>query len=336
MSEPGTNPPDAQLDEQAAQWFARMRGPGADAQRDAFETWLKEPANRSAYNEIAESFSLGRLMIDDRARRRRRLAAAGAALLLLTVTGTWLGLRPGAGGSPSAGLAQDGPAPATGTALFVTAAGERRPVRLRDGSLLILAAETSVSATFSDTLRRLTLERGAARFAVAREGRPFIVYAGGGSVTARGTIFDVALAPGHRVSVRLIEGVADVTLPPLKPGPAGEPRQRRLHAGEAMGFAAAPGTQAIQSSERGAPDAAAAAAAGQAQEFDHVSVAQLIALANRTSPRPIRLSDPAIGERKVSGRLRLNDTELLAERIAALFDLAVDRGSADAITLRPK
>jgi transmembrane sensor len=42
-----------------------------------------------------------------------------------------------------------------------------------------------------------------------------------------------------------------------------------------------------------------------------------------------------LGERRVSGRFRIDDTELLADRLAALFDLTVDRSKATAILLRP-
>jgi len=41
------------------------------------------------------------------------------------------------------------------------------------------------------------------------------------------------------------------------------------------------------------------------------------------------LAGPAIGERRISGRFRIDDPEILAERLAALFDFTVDRRPAD-------
>jgi transmembrane sensor len=332
MSQAGTDGPARALDEQAAEWFARMRGPDAKAQRDAFKAWLDVPANRTAYNQIAESFALGRLMIDGRARRRRQLVAAGAALLLVLVAGTWLELRQARlDRPPGSSIVQGGAGTATGTAVLATLAGERRPVRLGDGSLLILAADTTIKAQFNDGMRRLTLKRGQARFEVAHERRPFIVYAGGGTVTARGTIFEVGLAEGRRVSVRLIQGVVDVSLPRAAPGDRGVPPPRRLRAGEAIDFQAA---DALQPLDPGSGDDTQASTAAGVLDFDRITLAALIDMANRTSARPIRLGDPSLGQRRISGRFRIDDSDLLADRIAALLDLRVERAGTGPVLLR--
>jgi transmembrane sensor len=71
-----------------------------------------------------------------------------------------------------------------------------------------------------------------------------------------------------------------------------------------------------------------------AQEYDGVAVADLIDAANRSSAQPIRLAETAIGQRRVSGRFRLDDTALLAQRLALLFDLNVDRSHPEEIVLR--
>ena len=55
MSEPDRDRPQGQLFEEAAAWFARMRGPDAEASRDEFEAWLARGAlHRSAYNRAAD------------------------------------------------------------------------------------------------------------------------------------------------------------------------------------------------------------------------------------------------------------------------------------------
>ncbi len=44
--------------DEAADWFARMRGPDADLHRAAFEAWLERGAlHRAAYNRVAEIFT---------------------------------------------------------------------------------------------------------------------------------------------------------------------------------------------------------------------------------------------------------------------------------------
>ena len=67
MSEPETGPPaEDQLLQEAAAWFARMRGPDAEASRDEFEAWLARGAlHRRAYNRAAEIFAMGKVLGDN-------------------------------------------------------------------------------------------------------------------------------------------------------------------------------------------------------------------------------------------------------------------------------
>ena len=82
MIEPERDRPKGQLFEEAAGWFARMRGPDAEASREEFEAWLARGAlHRSAYNRAAEVFAMGKLLEEEETQARhprRRLAAAAA------------------------------------------------------------------------------------------------------------------------------------------------------------------------------------------------------------------------------------------------------------------
>src|SRR3546814_6360827 len=93
--------------------------------------------------------------------------------------------------SGTAQMAQLDAHTATQRDLYDTVVGGRRNIRLADGSVVELDEGSELSTDFNKSRRELKLERGRARFEVAHEGRPFIVLAGGGSVTARGTVFDV-------------------------------------------------------------------------------------------------------------------------------------------------
>src|SRR3546814_20378549 len=73
---------------------------------------------------------------------------------------------------------------------------------------------------------------------LCRSGRPFIVLAGGGSVTARGTVFDVILGKDKRVTVRLLRGAVDVERPQGVKGGRGAGAVARLEPGEVLSFAA--------------------------------------------------------------------------------------------------
>lgn len=336
MSEAGNDAPaQDQLFIEAAGWFARMRGPEAEASRAEFERWLARGAlHRAAYNRAAEVFALGKLLQMDEERaanpgatrprpRRKVLAATLAGMLALAGAGSWLMLQPPRHMSGGAAARQ--------TATLTSRPGEQRHVRLADGSIVKLQPGTRIVAAFDGRTRRLTLERGRALFEVAHQSRAFVVHAGGGSVTARGTAFEVALLRNAQVSVRLIEGLVDVRLPAATG--AKTPRIRQLQPGQSLRFAAAP-RAGMRAAADLAPGNDRALPEIPAEDFRDVRVADLIARANLDSERPIRISAPEVGERRVTGRFRVEDPEKLAERIALLFDLVVDRSAPGALVLR--
>lgn len=323
-------PSDA-LSREAAEWFARMRGPEAEAARPRFEAWLASDAgHRSAYNRAAEIFAMGKLLAEAEEtpppRRSRLLTPALATCALATlVIGGWAALYSPQRTRPPTELAAGS---AHRAAALSTMSGETRSIRLADGSTLTLGSDSAVEAAFDPGSRRLRLLRGRARFEVAHERRPFTVLAGGGSVTARGTVFEVALATAGRVDVRLIEGAIDVALPRRDRTTL---VVRRLGAGERMSFA-------VPTAANGAAPpspARAGIAALTVRDYQGVTVAALIADANRGAARPIRLADPTLGTKRISGRFRIDDTALLAARLAALFDGKAKLGDEREIVLAP-
>ncbi|TCM38741.1 FecR family protein [Novosphingobium sp. ST904] len=75
----------------------------------------------------------------------------------------------------------------------ITNTGERRSFALPDGSIALLNTDSAVAVDFADG-RHIRLLRGEAAFTVAPDpARPFVVEAGGGTVTALGTRFLVRL-----------------------------------------------------------------------------------------------------------------------------------------------
>lgn len=347
MSEAEHDPPIRnQLLEEAAAWFARMRGPDAEASRPEFEAWLASGAvHRGAYNRAAEIFAMGKLIGEHDApqpaaspavRRSHRALILGVPALALAAGAVWLSLDHSIAPSPAEPqIAPQYGQGAIGSAVFATTNGARS-VRLADGSLLRLAAASRLEVRFDQRLRRLTLAHGMARFEVAHELRPFVVRAGGGSVTARGTIFDVGYTKDRRVSVRLVEGMVDVAYP-RPAGSASNPQRRRLVAGEVTSFAAEPArdigkVEPLPAAHAKQDDARRPRAA---IDYDQVPVATLIGAANRAAAPPIRLFDQRTAAKRVSGHFRIDDTVLLAERLAALFDLALER-TDNAIVLKPK
>lgn len=193
-------------EQEAADWYARLNSQVIDT-RDVtdFEAWRKNPENRKAYDEISLAAANLRglrgdpaleAMADDaleRAARRQKARTIGA--------------RVGVGVMLAAGLAV-GAIGLTGASgeRFESGVGERRVVRLEDGSEVTLNTNSRIAVRLSRGERRVSLLRGQAFFDVAHDqNRPFVVSAGQTSVTAVGTRFDV-YRRADAVQVTLTEG----------------------------------------------------------------------------------------------------------------------------------
>jgi len=338
-----------QLMEEASVWFARMRGPDAESYRPDFEHWLAlGAAHRGAYNRAGEIFAMGRFLAaekaaaqspanDDEPVRWRWAAIAAGAALIVSVTG-WVAFQQKAAvfGSPVQIAETTSPKSAsTAPERYTTGVGEHRSIKLKDGSVVELDAESELAEHFDTSTRELRLVRGGARFDVAHESRPFVVLAGGGSVTARGTLFDVILSDNHRVTVRLLRGAVDVERPRTAKASDTSSAVARLEPGETLSFASiSPIVIDKSSSSSQLHSLAPVPGVSPVREFDRALLSSVVAEANKGSATAIRLSDPSIGTLKVSGRFRIDDADQVAERLAALFDLEAERTRTGEITLR--
>lgn len=178
--------------DEAAHWLVALEEAPADAAlRARFQEWLEaSPANVAAWSDTVHVYGL----MDDLPaarkvvpfpRRRRVLAAVvslavAACVAVAALPGMWLHWQ----GDQ------------------VTAAGESRQVRLEDGTLVHLAADSALSVSYSTELRQVTLLSGEAFFEVTpNTARPFRVNAGAVEITVLGTAFDVRLGDGVTVAV---------------------------------------------------------------------------------------------------------------------------------------
>jgi transmembrane sensor len=145
-----------------------------------------------------------------------------------------------------------------------------------------------------------------------------VVSAGPGTVTARGTIFDVAIGDDHRVMVRLLRGAVDVDAPQANKSQIGS--LVRLNPGEKILL------QDGQSPER---DKVSTGTAGDAEwpdglrEYTDIRLGDLIADANRYANVPIVAASSEIGDIRVSGTFRVTETQRLADSLANLLGLAL-------------
>lgn len=187
---------------EALEWFVRLRDEkSTTGDRRAFEIWHAQSANHAeAWTRAAEIWR--RLDVVqpefDRVRQSptrlsRRNIVAGSLVLASGLAAVYI--------AQESGLLAE----------FKTGAGERKSLRLSDGSTVELGTYSALSTRFTGSERRVDLHQGEAFFDVATEGgRPFVVDAGPGSARALGTAFDVKFVEGqatvtvarHAVAVR--------------------------------------------------------------------------------------------------------------------------------------
>jgi transmembrane sensor len=343
-----TDPPrrHGQLREEAADWFAIMRNSEeAEIRRKEFEAWLARGAlHRAAYNRIAEAYSIGKRLKappeddaltsdaapgEDIRQSQPRTKGKRRAVFILAMLGAVALVAQWAAGSPGNDIKH--PSLAIGSApgmsndpaqlKIATATGEIRSFRLDDGSVVALDTNSLVLVDFDAGRRNLRLLRGRARFTVAHERRPFAVHAGRGTVTARGTIFDVDLLPDNRIVVRLMRGAVDVTTD--APATERAPATVRLSPGQQVELRDAPKPLALEVVRARANDREWPAGL---KEYRNVRLGDLFAEANRYADIPLVGATPDIDDVRVSGNFRITDSARLARNLGDVLGLAVISG----------
>lgn len=316
----------------AAEWFAVMRGPGADTERDAFEDWRSVPANAYAYARLEATWEESRFLAGsavargrDLTRARRKmppaaLLAAGVALLTLLSGGLLAGqmgwLAPAA----------DRQAASTRAAASTIAAGNAvRTVGLSDGSRVTLDRGAALRDIGGDEARHFVLLRGRARFDVAHDpARPFLVDAAAGRVIAHGTVFEVGIE-ARAVRVVLLEGSVEVRGRDAAKSAAS--RARFLSPGEQLVVAGG----AVGAPSRANP--ALTSWPGAMIGFDDSPLGEAVAAFNREGAARIRLGGPALAARRVSGSFRRDDPRGFADALAASLGLEVEAAADGSLVL---
>jgi len=327
---------------EAAMWYARMMRSDAEQYHAAFEAWLQaDDCHRQVYDRIRGHHERsGVLALTPEGRmgpstlRRRFLGIglgvagigggiAAAAVMLLTLSSVQTRLF-GPGITQRESMAASADAPRH----LDTRRGEIRSETLPDGSKVVLDTAARLELAFDGKERRLTLTSGRARFEVSHEARPFIVTAGNGAITARGTIFDVEVRDGGQVQVTLLRGAIDVS---VRDGGQSQPVVRRLAVDQRTTFSPAGFTAPPQPISEAASEWPTGLL-----DVESLPLAELLAQANRYAVVPITVENADLGGLKVSGRFRIDQPDLFARNVADLFDLTIDRSQPDRIVLERK
>lgn len=194
--------------EQAALWFARMyNADAAHPEHADFDNWLAaDPRHVAEYRALAELWgdfastkrteALVKAMERSNAQRQRRRLLQGGMLAVLLGVGCTLGWHAHRYGPLELDLH--------------TSIGEQQTQHLRDGTEIILDADTHLHLRYEHGQRQAELLHGEAIFHVARQPqRPFIIDSGLARVRVLGTRFVVNRLP-DRLRVSVEEGRVQV------------------------------------------------------------------------------------------------------------------------------
>jgi transmembrane sensor len=295
-----------EIDDEAADWAARVDGRELDADRDeALQSWLAgDPRRAGAFLRAQAAISFL-----DRGR-----ALAGVDQVIEPKRPSRRGLLTGAGGAVAAAMA--------GGAVFLTSRhqrldtrlGEIRRVPLADGSLVAINTTTALDVTMKPKSRQILLRRGEAWFQVAKDAeRPFVVSAGRVRVRAVGTAFSVR-RDGDGVDVMVTEGVVETWVE----GQTG-PRQR-LAAGnriQLVGYTAPVVAESPSEIER------SLAWRNGEIALDGESLGDAAGQFNRYNSRQIVIDDVDLARERFVGLFRTNEPESFAAAVAATIGATV-------------
>lgn len=305
------------FDQDADDWFIRMRRPDAEDARAQFEEWCSVSAHAQAYERRVRSYDTLMFLASTGTVRNRNLdnakpwvlrpafrKYAAAAIGLMLMGALLLIVAQRSFGEPH-----------SFSRIEVASVEEvPRHISLPDGSELILDRGSRVQISYDHKQRRLRLLLGRARFSVGHdEARPFIVEAGAGRVIAHGTLFDVELTQ-NIVRIALLQGAVEV-----RDASRGNGRKRlELMAGErtAIEGGSVANPTSIEVAESQWPN--------DMLVFDSVDIGEAVASFNRTAPTPVLFELRSAQPMKVTGAFRRSDSESFARQLAATFGLRVE------------
>jgi len=319
--------------EDAAEWLVRLDSDDCSADEfEAFERWRgADPLHAVAYRQaetlwrdskavIRDSLALSEVARQALQRSPERRAArhwrwpavslaVAAAAAVVAVLLYW---------------SQPPQAAPVGTR-YATAAGEQRSIVLADGSALTLDTQTMLVERYSPSQRRIDLEQGQAQFEVQGDpGRPFVVHAGNGTITAIGTRFQVRLADAG-ASITLLKGVVHVAARAAD----GSERVDALQAGQRVRLDADGRLGDVELADL-------KAAEGWMEGKLYVSnwrLRDFVAELNRYSTMQLRIGDPALEDIRISGVFQTHNRDNLQRLLAQGWDIRSRQVAPDEILL---
>ncbi len=327
---------------EAGDWIARRDRGLSQAESAELQAWLDaDPRNASEFQQMSGAWGkLDGLLAQAKAERialveevpiRNGLVRIGAPLLAAAAIAVAFVLlrEPKLPPSPPvAGIAAPAQIGSRQSYKVERTAGLEV---LPDGTVVDLRGDSRVETDFSNGIRRVNLT-GEAFFSVAKDpSRPFLVSAGGFTVRAVGTAFDVRVGPDQS-QVILTEG--KVRIESSTPGAT---------AAEGTGSLLAPGQRATF--DRGhagaAVDTPTSAEIAQALAwratmltFDDTPWNEVVAAFNRFNSRKLKLADDSLKGQSFGGPVRADNLDGFLRLLRQGKDIDYEDNGTDLILIK--
>lgn len=296
--------------DEAARWFVRLQEPAVDVEEHRrFEVWLQQhPQHRDEFQLLQGLWTAADLLpakrlqaLCDAAPERRKCRPLVRYAVAASVLAVALGL----------GLFSGVFHPATYTAQFSTALGERQHVALPDGSVIDLNSRSRLQVRFEKNLRHIELAEGEAMFSVEHDTRrPFVVETGNGQVTVTGTRFDVR-RDLTQTKVAVEQGTVKV----------------QGQGADVISLTAGLGTHIDAQGK-----VAAAYAVNPAEltawrsgklVFNNASLAEVAAEVSRYRDKPLTVGNDTVGNLRLTSVFKSDDTDALLKALPSILPVAV-------------
>ncbi|MCX6932250.1 MAG: FecR domain-containing protein [Verrucomicrobia bacterium] len=329
MSSPSPDSPENTLRATAARWAVRRDRGLSAAESIDYELWFAaDPRHAAAMQRTSAAWSLLDRIPESAAAPILAAATRRRSFWRRTVTFGSLA----AAAALAVGLfvwSRPLPADPTLSAPALSATTTPRLVTLSDGTVVQLNTGGAVVEEFTADTRHVTLTRGEAHFAVAKNpARPFIVQAGALQVRAVGTAFNIHLQSAA-VDVIVTEGRVQLT--------TGTPDAPALNAGERATLRrAAAGPTLVVARIDAAAITQTLAWREPLMRLGGATLAELAAEFERATGRRLVLADPTLADLRFGGRFRTDDIDGFTHLLATTLDLDVERTADGAIVLRKK
>ena len=323
-------PEERSVEAEAAAWLARRDREFTAAEQDSFLQWLRaDPSHRAALQRLDRTWSaldaLAAWQPADTARPNPDLLAPAAARSRRTawwVTGAGTGIA--ALFAVLVFRVPSAPAEAPSVSPGVRVVPRPELQALADGSVAEVNHGGRVELAFGAAERRVRLREGEVHLTVAKDAaRPFLVEAGGVTVRAVGTAFNVR-RDRDTVEVIVTEGRVQLESAGSVPVPLTRGERGRVE----------PGQRPVVSVADPAAIARELAWRAVRLEFEALPLEAVIVEFNLRNARQLTIGDAAAGRVKVAGTFRADEPEAFARLLEASFGIAVERPAEGAWVLR--